>query len=240
MTRRSFLSKENCGGLDGSVSRRGDEGRMSVSARWVVRVAQVGVAAFLASIELTACVGVHPHRSSSPPLPLQLVGEVALPGDNSRFDYASLDSGRGLLFIAHLGAGEVIEVDLRANAVLRTIGDLAQVHGVLVVPELHRVFATATGDNRMASIDEDTGVVLYRTPTGEYPDGLAYDPKRSAIWTTNETGGSETVIGAADGAVRGTVDVGGRRATSPTTRPPTRCWSPCRAVATSPSSTPPR
>ena len=80
---------------------------------------------------------------------------------------------------------------------------------MLVVPELHRVFATATGDNRMASIDEDTGVVLYRTPTGEYPDGLAYDPKRSAIWTTNETGGSETVIGAADGAVRGTVDVGG-------------------------------
>ena len=80
---------------------------------------------------------------------------------------------------------------------------------MLVVPELHRVFATATGDNRMASIDEDTGVVLYRTPTGEYPDGLAYDPKRSTIWTTNETGGSETVIGAADGAVRGTVAVGG-------------------------------
>ena len=61
----------------------------------------------------------------------------------------------------------------------------------------------------MASIDEDSGVVLYRTPTGAYPDGLAYDPKRSAIWTTNETGGSETVIGAADGAVRGTVAVGG-------------------------------
>ena len=61
----------------------------------------------------------------------------------------------------------------------------------------------------MASIDEDSGVVLYRTPTGAYPDGLAYDPKRSAIWTTNETGGSETVIGADDGAVRGTVAVGG-------------------------------
>ncbi|MEV3914782.1 hypothetical protein [Streptomyces canus] len=28
-----------------------------------------------------------------------------LPGDGSRFDYESLDAGRGLLFIAHLGAG---------------------------------------------------------------------------------------------------------------------------------------
>ncbi len=182
---------------------------MSISATRVVRAAQFGLASLLAAIELTACVGANPHRSGFSPLPLQPVGEVALPGNNSRFDYASLDSGRGLLFIAHLGVGEVIEVDLRANSVLRTIGDLAQVHGVLVVPELHRVFATATGDNHMASIDEDTGVVLYRTPTGEYPDGLAYDPKRNAIWTTNETGGSETVIGAADGAVRGTVDVGG-------------------------------
>jgi len=36
---------------------------MAVSARWVVRAAQFGVAAFLASIELTACAGVHPHRS---------------------------------------------------------------------------------------------------------------------------------------------------------------------------------
>ena len=58
---------------------------MAVSARWVVRAAQLGVDAFLASIELTACAGVHPHRSGSAPLPLQPVGEVALPGNNSRF-----------------------------------------------------------------------------------------------------------------------------------------------------------
>jgi hypothetical protein len=58
---------------------------MAVSARWVVPAAQFGVAAFLASIELTACAGVHPHRSGSSPLPMQPVGEVALPGNNSRF-----------------------------------------------------------------------------------------------------------------------------------------------------------
>jgi DNA-binding beta-propeller fold protein YncE len=133
---------------------------------------------------------------------------MALPGDGSRFDYASLDADRGLLFIAHLGASEVIEVDVHAHRVVRTIGNVSQVHGVLVVPALHRVYATATGSNQVVSLDEDTGARLGQAPTGSYPDGLAYDPRRNAIWTTNETGGSETVIDATTGAVRGTVVVG--------------------------------
>ncbi|MQS16293.1 YncE family protein [Streptomyces kaniharaensis] len=150
-------------------------------------------------------------RSQNPPrvdLPLQQVESLTLPGDSSRFDYASLDADRGLLFIAHLGAGEVIEVDTRSNQVVRTIPDLSSVHGVLAVPSLHRVFATATGANELATIDEDTGQVLRRSPTGDFPDGLAYDPAHGTVWTTNESGGSETVVDAATGAVRGTVKVG--------------------------------
>ena len=46
-------------------------------------------------------------------------------------------------------------------------------------------------------------------PTGPYPDGLAYDPANHTIWTTNESGGSETIIDAATGAPRGTVRLGG-------------------------------
>jgi DNA-binding beta-propeller fold protein YncE len=153
-------------------------------------------------------VGCSSRQVTSSPLPVRVIGEMALPGDGSRFDYASLDADRGLLFLAHLGASEVIEVDVHAHRVVRTIGNLAQVHGVLVVPALHRVYATATGNNRMVSLDEDTGAVLGQAPTGSYPDGLAYDPRRNAIWTTNETSGSETVIDATTTVVRGTVIVG--------------------------------
>ncbi|WP_206305512.1 YncE family protein [Actinacidiphila soli] len=170
----------------------------------------LAVALLLAAAGVVA--GVLLTRTPEPPrlaLPMQRVGELTLPGDNSRFDYASLDPGRGLLFIAHLGASEVIEVDVRANRVVRTITGLPGVHGVLVVPGLHRVYATATGANQMATLDEDSGAVLHRTPTGAYPDGLAYDPVRGTVWTTNESGGSETVIDAATGTVRGTVGLGG-------------------------------
>src|SRR5882757_6715852 len=149
--------------------------RVSRQARAPVPIA---VVVAVVSMLVGGCSRAPAAHSS--PLPLQPVGEVALPGDGSRFDYASLDSARGLLFIAHLGAGEVIEVDVHANTVVRTVPNLAQVHGVLVVPERNRVYVTATGDNQMAVLDEDTGAGVNRAPTGQYPDGLAYDPKRSA------------------------------------------------------------
>ena len=143
------------------------------------------------------------------PAGLRVIARIGLPGGNSRFDYASLDSRRGLLFVAHLGASQVVEINIHAGRVVRTIGGLPQVHGVLVVPALRRVYATATGANKVVRINEDTGRILGTTATGAYPDGLAYDPANGTIWTTNEFGGSETIIDAATGAVRGTVRLGG-------------------------------
>ncbi|QYB02646.1 YncE family protein [Rhodococcus sp. USK10] len=175
--------------------------RQNLKVRWALPA--------LVSVAVLAVGCSKPVPPGTGPLPLQPVGEIALPGNGSRFDYESLDPERGLLFIAHLGASEVIELDIHTRQVVRTIPNIAQVHGVLVVPELRRVYATATGDNQLVVLDEDTGADLARGPTGSYPDGIAYDPKRGAVWTTNESGGSESVLDAATAAVRGTVDLGG-------------------------------
>lgn len=143
------------------------------------------------------------------PLPLVQVAQLRLPGDSSRFDYESLDPRRGLLFIAHLGQSQLIEVDTRARRVVRTITGIADVHGVLAVPDEGRAYATATGANQLVALDEDTGAVLGRAPTGAYPDGLAYDTADHTIWTTNEDDGSETVIDARTMRVVHTVQLGG-------------------------------
>ena len=176
----------------------------SATARWgAVVTATIACA-------VVGCSSDAANRSTGArlPLPLQPVGEMPLPGDSSRFDYASLDSQRGWLFVAHLGASEVVEVDIHSHQVVRTIANISQVHGVLVVPERQRVYATATGTDTLAILDENTGEQIGHASTGEYPDGLAYDRRRGAIWTTNETGGTETVIDADSGQVRGTVDLG--------------------------------
>nr|WP_308188323.1 YncE family protein [Nocardia australiensis] len=158
---------------------------------------------------VAACSSPTTPPAGTAELPLRQVGEIALTGGSVRFDYTSLDGGAGLLFIAHMGAGEVVEVDIRSHTVVRTIGNLPDVHGVLVVPDRHRVYATATGRNQLVALDEDTGAALWSSPTDAYPDGLAYDPVRGAVWTTNERAGTETVIDADTGNVRGTVSLGG-------------------------------
>jgi DNA-binding beta-propeller fold protein YncE len=150
-----------------------------------------------------------PAQPAQVALPLQQVASLRLSGDSSRFDYASLDARAGLLFIAHLGASQIVEVDVHAGRVVRTIDGVPDVHGVLVVPELHRLYATATGVNQLVALDGGTGSVLTRSPTGDYPDGIAYDPAQGTVWTTNESGGTETVVDAATSAVRGSVDLGG-------------------------------
>src|SRR5262245_41488504 len=142
-------------------------------------------------------------------LPLRQVSETALTGGPVRFDYTALDAGRRRLFIAHMGAGELIDVDVHAHTVVRTVSNLPDVHGVIVVPDKHRVYATATGNNQLVAIDEDSGQVVFRAPTDTYPDGLAYDSIRRTVWTTNESAGTETVIDADTGAVRTTVPLGG-------------------------------
>src|SRR5216683_3662244 len=78
--------------------------------------------------------------AAAPPLQLQVVAEIPLGGHPTRLDYASLDAGRHLLFIAHLGDSEVIVFDTEARRVVKRISNVSHVHGVLAIPELGRVY----------------------------------------------------------------------------------------------------
>lgn len=177
-----------------------------------LRTLFLAATAVLVPLGVVACGSAASSPTSAPAssgLPLTAVTTAALPGDTSRLDYASIDPAAHRLFIANLGASQIIEVDTTTNQVVRVIDQIPGVHGVLVVPDLHRVFATATTSNQVLTLDEDTGTVLSSAPTGDYPDGLAYDPTTRRVWVTNETGGSETVLDTATGQIVATVDVGG-------------------------------
>lgn len=84
------------------------------------------------AIVVTACGG---HASETGHLPVRTVTDLALPGDTSRFDYASLDADRHRLFVAHLGAGEVVIVDTSGPSVRGVVRDLPEVHGGWCCPD---------------------------------------------------------------------------------------------------------
>jgi DNA-binding beta-propeller fold protein YncE len=149
-------------------------------------------------------------RAKSPELPLELVADVPLPGDTSRFDYESLDAGRHLLFIAHLGQSEVLVFDTRTRQVLKRIGGLRHVHGVLAVAELGRVYASATGTDEVVTIDEERLTEVARIAGGNYPDGMAYAPQAGKLYVSDETGATETVIDVRSNRRVATIELGGQ------------------------------
>ena len=155
-----------------------------------------------AVVPLAAC-------SAPPTLPLQVEKDIDLPGDTSRFDYESLDPDRHLLFIAHLGANEILCFDTRAEQVAARIPGIANVHGVLAVPELKRLYATATGTDEVVVIDENNFAVLARIPAGHYPDGMAFVPAGRKLYVSNKLGATETVIDTDANRVVATIQLGG-------------------------------
>ena len=142
-------------------------------------------------------------------LPLRFVADIPLGGSPSRFDTLSLDAPREQLYVAHLGYGVILAVDLRRRVVVARIA-AAGVHGVLAVPGLGRVFATATSRHQLFTIDEQTGSIIARTPAGAYPDGIAYDAADGRLFVSDELGGVEAVIDARSGHRVGTVGLGGQ------------------------------
>src|SRR5438034_4973950 len=116
-----------------------------------------------------------PAARAGESLPLRTVARVQLPGLAARFDYTSVDPTTNRLWIAHMDANQLLAFDVIHRRIVKTI-PAAGVHGVIAVPQLGRVYASATNDHEMLTIDARSGKILARAPAGEYPDGLTYDP----------------------------------------------------------------
>ena len=86
-------------------------------------------------------------KTAAGSLPLRVLADVPLTGGSTRFDYQSLDSSSGRLYIAHLGSDLMTVFDINKQTVVGDVKDLKRVHGVLAVPALHRIYASATGTN---------------------------------------------------------------------------------------------
>jgi DNA-binding beta-propeller fold protein YncE len=63
---------------------------------------------------------------------------------------------------------------------------------MLVVPQLSRVYASATGTNEVVAINEATLRITARTPGGVSPGGMPYAPDTGTLYASNETRGTET------------------------------------------------
>lgn len=141
--------------------------------------------------------------------PLTLVADVPMPGPAVRFDYQSLDTVNGRLYIAHMNADQLVVFDVRARKVIANLDGFQRVHGVVAAPEVHRLFASVTGKHQVASVDTQTLKIVGTAGPINYPDGLAYAPKQKKVFVSDEHGGVDAVIDANTNTLTTTIPLGG-------------------------------
>src|SRR3984957_20573724 len=81
------------------------------------------------------------------------VADIPMPGPAVRFDYQAFDPSSGRLYIAHMNADQLVGFDTSKGPVVADLDVFKRVHGVAVAPEIHRVYASVTGDHQVATVD---------------------------------------------------------------------------------------
>jgi len=105
---------------------------------------QIGVAAIFVLLLNASLVHSQGATSEQGSGVLKQVADIPMPGPAVRFDYQSLDAKNGRLYIAHMNADQLVVFDTQKRQVVANLDGFKRVHGVIAVPEIKRVFASAT------------------------------------------------------------------------------------------------
>ena len=139
--------------------------------------------------------------------PYHLIKEIPVGGDGG-WDYVSVDSDAGRLYVSH--GTKVVVIDLKKNEVVGEIADTPGIHGFAIAPELGRGFSSNGREGKASIVDLKTLKTLSKVETGENPDAILYEPVQKEVYTFNGRGRSATVFGAESGKVAATIPLPGK------------------------------
>ncbi|MGI8960143.1 MAG: YncE family protein [Bryobacteraceae bacterium] len=129
-----------------------------------------------------------------------------VPG-NGGFDYIVFDSSSNRLYVSHGTEVDVLDAD--SGRLLGKVEDTPGVHGIAIVPSLHRGFTTNGGNATISVFDTDTFKTLKKISVDKDPDFTFYDPATKRVLVCHGDSAAITAIDPEKQEVIGKVDVGG-------------------------------
>src|SRR5579859_1710400 len=114
----------------------------------------------LIALALAACTK---NGSSPSGTLLSLIGDVALPGGATRFDYQEIDAANGQLVVAHMNDNSVLVLALADGSVKKLLPNIPTPRGVAVGDG--KIFVTST-PSKLVIIDGSALTEIARVPTG--------------------------------------------------------------------------
>src|ERR1700694_1245489 len=128
-------------------------------------------------------------------------------GGTGGFDYLTLASSAGRLFVSQATQVEVL--DAESGKLLGTIAATPGVHGAAIASAFKHGFTSNGRENKVSMFDPTTLALIKKSDVGKGPDGIYYDPKTKRVFTNNHGSHDITAIDAATGDVVGTVPAKG-------------------------------
>lgn len=129
-----------------------------------------------------------------------------VPGDGG-FDYVTFDASSNRLYLSHGTKVDVLDAD--SGKVLGAVDDTAGVHGIAIVPELHRGFTTNGGSSTVSVFDTNTFKTIKTIPVDKDPDFVFFDPQTRRVMVCHGDGAVITAIDPNKQEVAGKIDLGG-------------------------------
>jgi DNA-binding beta-propeller fold protein YncE len=132
--------------------------------------------------------------------------QYPVPG-NGGFDYIVFDSQTNRLYVSH--GTQVDVLDANSGKAIGTLKDTPGVHGIAIVPELHRGFTTNGGDATVSVFDTKTLKTEKVIPVDKDPDFTLFDPNTGRVLVCHGDAAEITVIDPKKEAVIGKIPLGG-------------------------------
>ena len=136
----------------------------------------------------------------------KMTKKYPVPGDGG-FDYVVFDGSANRVYASHGTQVDVLDAD--SGKLLGKVEDTPGVHGIAIVPSLHRGFTTNGGNATVSVFDTETFKTLAKIPVDKDPDFVLYDPHSKRVLVCHGDAAEITAIDPEKQAVAGKIALGG-------------------------------
>lgn len=129
-------------------------------------------------------------------------------GGEGGWDYMLADAPNHRLFVAR--QNRVMVIDMNDGHPIAEIAGLKGAHGIALVPDIGRGFATSGADASILMFDSKTYKGLLKIHAGDDADAVIYDPASKRVFSFNGDANSATAVDPRRGTVLSSIPLGGK------------------------------
>ena len=158
---------------------------------------------FLALLGLVGMASAQDAKSEG----YKILQKIHLDGDGG-WDYLRFDNDGRRLYVNHNNSVQVLDGD--SLKLIGTVEKVQHPHGVAVVPELGKGYASSGDPGSVVVFDLKTFKTITEIPSSKDTDVITYDPASGYVFTFNGDSSNSTVIDPKTDKVVKVLDLGGK------------------------------